>query len=405
MLIYRDRLATFASWPHASPTPKDLARAGFSYRPTSEDLDNVFCQICKQNLCDWQPADDPKIEHHILHPGCSILWISGSQKKPLPSDIGFFDPSLQYDFPELCLFQDVHVFCDRVKRLDHQEADILALLPKCLRGEALAWFRKSKKHQDLAVCIRDMIARFPPQQAPQIAPSQTAPQVISQSACQTPNYHHCKLCKASFSSMARLIRHSQNAICDKPACRHCEKVFLSKNQLHRHLREVCRKQVHRQSSLVSSPSPRTSPQILSPSPSPRSSPRILSPLPSYRAISPSPPTYAAIKDYLTIEDLFRMFGSSSASTKSSTTSSDDPFIRQFVSLANPHQWIHKQVRAGVYTRGIGNSHKLSPNYAGAMCSSPHRCGSPLLLNTDKGQLYQIWFSPIAKQVERHHFYY
>ena len=46
--------------------------------------------------------------------------------------------------------------------------------------------------------------------------------------------------------------------------------------------------------------------------------------------------------------------------------------------------------------------KLSPNSAGAMFGSPQRCRPPLL-NTDKGQLSHIWFSPTAKQVERHHF--
>ena len=37
----------------------------------------------------------------------------------------------------------------------------------------------------------------------------------------------------------------------------------------------------------------------------------------------------------------------------------------------------------------------------AQCFPP-RCRPPTLLNTDKGRLCQIWFSPVAKQVERHH---
>ena len=52
--------------------------------------------------------------------------------------------------------------------------------------------------------------------------------------------------------------------------------------------------------------------------------------------------------------------------------------------------------------GVANGHKPSPNYAGVMFCSQHRCRRPLL-NTDKGQLCQIWFSQIAMQVERHHF--
>ena len=86
-------------------------------------------------------------------------------------------------------------------------------------------------------------------------------------------------------------------------------------------------------------------------------------------------------------------------------------------------------------------HKVSPNSAGAMFGSPHRCRPPLLhtdkkeqgstqgigigtsyhqilraqcvaprcrrpalLNTDKGRLCQIRASPVAKKIERHHFF-
>ena len=36
--------------------------------------------------------------------------------QPSPKDIGFLDPSLQHDFPELYLFHDAHTFCDHIKR-------------------------------------------------------------------------------------------------------------------------------------------------------------------------------------------------------------------------------------------------------------------------------------------------
>ena len=63
----------------------------------------------------------------------------------------------------------------------------------------------------------------------------------------------------------------------------------------------------------------------------------------------------------------------------------------------------RQERARVYTREIWDMHKVSPNSADAMCSSPQRCRPPLF-NTDKRRLCQIWLSPVAKQVERHHFH-
>ncbi len=328
---------------------------------------------------------------------------------PSISDIGFFNPSLQHDFPELCLFQNVKIFCNRIRRLKFAETDILDLLPSCLRGEALTWFRRQSKYHNLALCIGAIRSRFwqASQQAPQT--SQPAPQVISQSACQEPDYHHCKLCNASFSSMARLIRHTQENTCNKPCCRHCETAFSSKNQLHRHLREDCRKQMHRQRGSSSRSSSRSSS-----SPSPQSSPRssslptstclpacspTSSPLPSYRAISPSPPSYLTVADlstrfaktpYLKVDDLFRMFGPRSASTKSSNhqiqirpstriiITSDDPFARPFVLLK-------KSMGSTIWELGLGTSYD---QIAQAQCSSPRsaceRCRSPIL-DIDKRQ--------------------
>ena len=321
---------------------------------------------------------------------------------PSTSDIGFFDPSLAYDFPELCLFQNVKVFCDRIRRLrSFFEGDIMDLLPKCLRGDALKWFNQSK-HRELAACLGAMRARFwqqvPPEapleasQAPRAplegplegppdGPPDAAPQT-----CRTPDYHHCKLCNASFSSIARLIRHTQENVCNKPSCRHCETVFSSKNRLHQHLREDCQKQMHRQrvsssrsSSLPSPPSLSTCSPACSPSPPP--TPRILSPPPAYRAISPPPPNYLTVEDlyaryaptppYLNVDDLFRMFGGPSATTKSSTITItiDDPLVRPFVFLSKKSLGSKQIWELGIATR----HHQI----ARAQCLPP-RCRPPSL---------------------------
>ena len=414
MSTYADRLASFAAWPHASPTPEQMARAGFKHMPTSEHPDNVICKTCGNLICNWKPDHDPKIQRHIYHHRCSTLWLvlaTAGRKMPSTKDLGFFDPSLEYDFPELCLFQNVKGFCDRIRRLrSFFEGDILDLLPKCLRGDALKWFDQwfdKAKHRDLATCLGAMRARFwqqaPPEappkasQAPPGGPPEAAPQASSQTApqaCQTPDYHHCKLCNASFSSIARLIRHTQENTCNKPCCRHCEKLFSSKNQLHRHLREECQKQRHRASP---SPSPICSPRSSSrssPSPasacSPPPTPQILSPPPAYRAISPSPPSYLTIADlsaryakppYLKVDDLIRMFGGRSATTASSTITItiDDPFARPFV---------FKKSMGSTQKEDLGlatSCHQI----AQAQCSLPHsiceRCRRPPLLYTDKRQ--------------------
>ncbi len=415
MSIYDECLASFSSWPHTSPAPEDLARLGLSHRPTSKMPDNVICKKCKTCLCDWEPEDDPELELHILHQSCSRLWKSEngspiSLSEPLPKDIGFFDPSLQHDVPELCLFQNAYTFCDHVKRCRFVAADILELLPKCLRGQALTWFRDSK-HRDLAGCLRAMRARFP-QAAPQA--SQQAPQQASpQKAPQPIEYHYCKLCNASFSSMTRLIQHAQENVCNKPSCRHCEMVFSSKNRLHHHLREGCQKWMHRQPSFSPSPSPACSPtcspayspvslpapRILSPAPLPEENRASLPPSPSpspppkFRAISPPPPTYKnyltvddlyaryAAPPYLKMDDLFRMFRRRSAPTTSTITIRiDDPFVRPFVlpkkSIGSTQIW----------ELGMITSHHQIPR---AQCFPP-RCRPPTLLNTEKRQASPIW---------------
>ena len=176
MSTYADRLASFDNWPHTSPSPKDLAKAGFSHTPTDEHPDNVICKTCGNLICNWKPDYDPKIQLHIYHHRCSTLWLvlaTTERKKLSISDIGFFDPSLAYDFPDLCLFQNVKTFCDRIRRLRFFETDILDVLPSCLRGKALTWFRKAK-HRDLATCLGAMRARFW-QRAPPEAPPRTPP--------------------------------------------------------------------------------------------------------------------------------------------------------------------------------------------------------------------------------------
>ena len=328
------------------------------------------------------------------------------QKAPQPTNIRFLDPSLQHNFPELCLFHNVDIFCDRIElcKSKFREADILELLPKCLRGEALTWFRSQSKYRYLAECLRALKARFLLQALPQEAP-QEAPQAMSQSVYQSPEYHHCKLCNASFSSVTRLMQYAQENICNKPRCRHCEMVFSSKNRLHQHLREKCQKQLHRKSSTRSSSSslsacsPTCSPPISLLPEENRASPppsQIASPPPTYQAISPPPPTYKtyltvadltaryATPTYLKVDDLYHMFGGPSATTattattKSSTTITiiiDDPLVRPFVTFKK------SKGSTQIWELGMATSHHQITR---AQCSTP-RCRRPPLLNTGKRQ--------------------
>ena len=72
MPTYEERLATFTSWPHVSPTPQpaDLATAGFIYAPTHSFRDNVKCSTCRRNLDGWEPDDNAITEHLKFSPNC-----------------------------------------------------------------------------------------------------------------------------------------------------------------------------------------------------------------------------------------------------------------------------------------------------------------------------------------------
>ncbi|KAL8761762.1 MAG: hypothetical protein Q9184_002161 [Pyrenodesmia sp. 2 TL-2023] len=51
-------------WPHKSPHPAQLARAGFFYNPTSATPDNTTCYLCRNNLDGWE-EDDSAIGEHL----------------------------------------------------------------------------------------------------------------------------------------------------------------------------------------------------------------------------------------------------------------------------------------------------------------------------------------------------
>ncbi|KAI5119385.1 hypothetical protein M0805_001059 [Coniferiporia weirii] len=56
-----------SAWPHPqtfSANPKSLAEAGFHFKPSKAELDNVQCFLCKKELGGWDEEDNP-FEIHI----------------------------------------------------------------------------------------------------------------------------------------------------------------------------------------------------------------------------------------------------------------------------------------------------------------------------------------------------
>lgn len=56
------------SWPHKSPSPTELANAGFYYKPSPTSPDNTICFMCERKLDGWEEEDDPIVEH-LKHSG------------------------------------------------------------------------------------------------------------------------------------------------------------------------------------------------------------------------------------------------------------------------------------------------------------------------------------------------
>ncbi|KAF3491234.1 uncharacterized protein GIQ15_00751 [Arthroderma uncinatum] len=74
------RLATFdvahhgkaesTTWPYTTPSPDELAHAGFHYTPTALSPDNTTCFLCERSLDGWEEGDDPFAEHLRFSPQC-----------------------------------------------------------------------------------------------------------------------------------------------------------------------------------------------------------------------------------------------------------------------------------------------------------------------------------------------
>ncbi|XP_036386730.1 baculoviral IAP repeat-containing protein 7-A-like [Megalops cyprinoides] len=65
------RLSSFYNWPtDAAVRPEVLAQAGFCYTGQG---DNVKCFYCDGGLRNWEPGDDPWLEHAKWFPRCEFL--------------------------------------------------------------------------------------------------------------------------------------------------------------------------------------------------------------------------------------------------------------------------------------------------------------------------------------------
>ena len=176
-LEYQSRLAIFIAWLYTllKPQPKDLAAAGFKYNSSRlRCSDEVRCTECLITLDGWESNDDSIAEHLRCSSDCQLIKkiiikakeaLEAQKPTPTAQDLAFFDPSLEIDFLGLRLYHDIGKFVEHILQCadQYREADILYLLPKCLRGTAFTWYSSIdtlKNSADLAKCMEVLIAKF-----------------------------------------------------------------------------------------------------------------------------------------------------------------------------------------------------------------------------------------------------
>jgi hypothetical protein len=70
LVTLQSRLKTFTNWPDCGQSAETLAEAGFFYIAR---LDHVKCFYCDGGLRNWEPNDDPWLEHARWFPNCSFV--------------------------------------------------------------------------------------------------------------------------------------------------------------------------------------------------------------------------------------------------------------------------------------------------------------------------------------------
>ena len=125
-------------------------------------------------------------------------------------------------------------FLQNFQQIQHQylKSNVFDLLFKCFRNSVFAWFNNQSNFIIIQNFDRNLTCAFSTISLEFIAKSFI---FISNSSSQ---YHSCVECFAHFSSMSRLLKHTQfHCTNSKVICKHCEQNFNFKNKFHEHIRE------------------------------------------------------------------------------------------------------------------------------------------------------------------------
>ncbi|KAH8699112.1 hypothetical protein BGW36DRAFT_358620 [Talaromyces proteolyticus] len=69
------------AWPYGSPTPEQLAHAGFFFNPYDTNPDNTTCFLCTRALDGWEEGDNPISEHLKHSPDCGWAIVMDIQQR------------------------------------------------------------------------------------------------------------------------------------------------------------------------------------------------------------------------------------------------------------------------------------------------------------------------------------
>ena len=247
---YEDRLASLDKWRNVG-SKEILASAGFS---GTDIWYMAQCTHCLIEIFGVDKEEEPLKDHLRRSPQCPLALqleketpeaiAEVAKPTPVAADLGYFDPTLLCDIQEFGLHHEAITFCQHLQgiRASYREADLVQLLHTCLRGPALTWYRQqseSETAKSLSEWLEALATAFPAK--PSSSKSETS--ASTPSAPPPPQYHSCLNCSASFSSLTRLLQHTQEAVCKKAVCKHCEGAFDSKNKLHEHVRQHHAKEV------------------------------------------------------------------------------------------------------------------------------------------------------------------
>ena len=254
LIAYEERLANLTIWNYSTnSTIKLLIVDEFN------DINlksRVKCNHCSLTIWDWNWKNDEKslTKHFQKSSQCSLalqfekktsedvkrveLKIFEIAKLTFVAvDIEYFDATLLCDIQKFDLHCEIVNFVQQLRQCQHQyrESNLLILLFECFRDFALTWYKQQSEieivKKNLSEWLEVLIIAFFTKSF-----SKFETFSFASFARLSFQFHFCFNCFAFFSSLTRLLQHTQ-IVCQKVVCKQCEKVFESKNKLHEHIRQ------------------------------------------------------------------------------------------------------------------------------------------------------------------------